>query len=35
MADKTTEEALQCLEMFGEKADALRELAKMMCHRRH
>ena len=34
MADETTEEALRCLDMFGEKADALRELAKLMCHRR-
>ena len=34
MADETTEEALRCLDIFGEKADALRELAKLMCHRR-
>lgn len=34
MADETTEEALRCLDMFGETADALRELAKLMCHRR-
>ena len=34
MADETTKEALRCLDMFGEKADALRELAKLMCHRR-
>ena len=34
MADETTEEAWRCLDMFGEKADALRELAKLMCHRR-
>ena len=34
MAEETTEEALRCLDMFGEKADALRELAKLMCHRR-
>lgn len=34
MADETMEEALRCLDMFGEKADALRELAKLMCHRR-
>ena len=34
LAEKTTAEALACLEMFGEKADALREITKMMCHRR-
>ena len=35
MADKTTAEALQCLELFGEKAEPLREIAKMMCHRKN
>lgn len=35
MSEQTTQEALQCLDMFGEKAEALRELAKMMCHRRN
>ena len=35
IADETTAEALQCLELFGEKAEPLRELAKMMCHRKN
>ncbi|MEE3381165.1 MAG: farnesyl diphosphate synthase [Succiniclasticum sp.] len=35
MSEQTTQEALQCLDMFGEKAEALRDLAKMMCHRRN
>lgn len=35
MADETTEEALRCLETFGDKAEPLRELAKMMCHRKN
>lgn len=34
LAEKTTAEALACLEMFGDRADALREITKMMCHRR-
>lgn len=33
MAEETTEEAMRCLDSFGEKAEALREIAKMMCHR--
>ncbi|HCJ90830.1 MAG TPA: geranyl transferase [Acidaminococcaceae bacterium] len=35
MSEKTTQEALRCLDMFGEKAEALRGLANMMCHRRN
>jgi len=35
MADETTVEALRCLETFGDKAEPLRELAKMMCHRKN
>ncbi len=34
MAAKTTAEALQCLEMFGENAEPLREITRMMCNRR-
>ena len=33
MAEETTEEAMRCLDSFGEKAEALREIARMMCHR--
>lgn len=33
MAEETTKEALACLDSFGEKAEALRELAQMMCSR--
>lgn len=33
MAEETTREALACLDSFGEKAEALRELAQMMCSR--
>lgn len=33
MSEETTREALACLDSFGEKAEALRELAKMMCSR--
>lgn len=35
LANKTVEEALQCLEIFGEKADPLREITKMMCSRKN
>ncbi|MCD7974743.1 MAG: polyprenyl synthetase family protein [Phascolarctobacterium sp.] len=34
MAAKTTAEALQCLEMFGENAEPLCEITRMMCNRR-
>lgn len=34
MAEETVEEALACLEMFGENAEPLREIAKLMCKRR-
>ncbi|MCQ2359472.1 MAG: polyprenyl synthetase family protein [Phascolarctobacterium sp.] len=34
LAAKTIEEALACLEGFGENAEPLREIAKMMCNRR-
>jgi len=26
---------LQCLEIFGDKADALREITKLMCNRKN
>ena len=35
MADDTTKEALACLDSFGEKAEALREIAKLMTNRRN
>lgn len=35
LANKTVEEALQCLDMFGTRADALREITKMMCNRKN
>jgi len=35
MAEETTQEALGCLDMFGEKAEPLREIAKMMCNRKN
>ena len=35
MGKETTEEALRCLEMFGDKAEPLREIAKMMCNRKN
>ena len=35
MADDTTKEALACLDSFGEKAEPLREIAKMMTNRRN
>lgn len=34
LAEKTVEEALACLEMFGESAEPLREITKLMCNRR-
>ncbi len=34
MAMKTTTEALQCLGMFGDNAEPLREITRMMCNRR-
>ena len=34
LANKTVEEALQCLEIFGENAEPLREITKMMCSRK-
>ena len=35
MADDTTKEALACLDSFGEKAEPLREIAKLMTNRRN
>lgn len=35
MAEETIKEALECLEPFGEKAEALREIALRMCHRKN
>ncbi len=35
MAEDTMKEALACLDMFGEKAEPLRQIAGMMCHRRN
>lgn len=35
LAEKTVDEALQCLEIFGENADALREITKLMCNRKN
>ena len=34
LAAKTVEEALACLEMFGQPAEPLREITKLMCNRR-
>ena len=34
LARKTVDEALGCLEMFGERADALRGIAKMITDRK-
>lgn len=34
LAEKTVEEALACLEMFGESAEPLKEITKLMCNRR-
>ena len=34
LAAKTCDEAMQCLEPFGEKAWALREITKLMCRRK-
>lgn len=34
LAQKTIDEALACLDGFGENANPLREIAKMMCNRR-
>ena len=35
MADETTKEALACLDSFGEKAEPLREIAKLMTNRKN
>lgn len=35
LAEKTVNEALQCLDIFGENADALREITKLMCNRKN
>ena len=35
LAQKTVDEALACLESFGENADALREITKLMCGRKN
>ena len=35
MADDTTKEALACLDSFGEKAEPLREIAKLMTNRKN
>ena len=35
LAQKTVDEALECLEGFGSNADALREITKMMCGRKN
>lgn len=34
LAEKTTQEALACLEMFGDNAQPLREITRMLCKRR-
>lgn len=34
LAEKTVTEALACLDMFGEKAEPLREITKLMCDRK-
>lgn len=35
LAEKTVAEALGCLEMFGENAEALREITRLMCSRKN
>lgn len=35
LVEKTVNEALQCLDIFGENADALREITKLMCNRKN
>ncbi len=35
LAEKTVAEALDCLEMFGENAEALREITRLMCSRKN
>lgn len=35
LAEKTIAEALECLEMFGENAEALREITRLMCSRKN
>ena len=34
LAEKTVAEALECLDSFGEKAEPLRRITKMMCGRK-
>ena len=34
LAEKTVAEALQCLDIFGDNAEPLREITKMMCTRK-
>ena len=34
LAEKTVAEALECLEMFGDNAEPLRQITKMMCGRK-
>ena len=35
LAEKTVAEALECLEMFGDNAEPLRQITKMMCDRKN
>lgn len=35
LAEKTVAEALECLEMFGENAEALRKITRLMCSRKN
>ena len=35
LAEKTVAEALECLEMFGDNAEPLRQITKMMCGRKN
>lgn len=35
LVEKTVAEALECLEMFGENAEALREITRLMCSRKN
>lgn len=35
LAEKTVAEALECLEIFGENAEALREITRLMCSRKN
>ena len=35
LPEKTVAEALECLEMFGENAEALREITRLMCSRKN